>query len=160
MDNTQEQQITVTQDKLTFKENLFCHYYATSGLAFGNATKAYGLAYEKNLGDKNQRLVANVEGSRMLAKPKIYNKCQELLNIKITIDIVDKELGKVILQDDDIRAKVAAIAEYNKVSGRITQRFKYEFEELSDETLRERASQAISGVLSAPQGVGEQGSGK
>ena len=60
--------------------------------------------------------------SRLLTNANILSRINELLDIFITNEIVDKNLGLVILQNADFHAKVAAIKEYNQLKNRITQK--------------------------------------
>ena len=147
-------------DRILPKEELFCQYYAKSGVAFGNQTKSYGLAFGKDLGDDNQNKVCQVLGNRLLGKVKIYQRCEQLLNEKINDEIVDKELAKVIQQGENLHAKVSAISEYNKVRGRITAKIKHKFEGVSDETLKERLADIVTGSDGDSEGVGDEKAGE
>ena len=140
-------------NKLLPKEELFCQYYAKSGQAFGNQTRAYGLAYGKDFNDVKQATVCSSLSNRLLGKVKIYKRCEALLNEKIDNEIVDKELAKVIQQSDNLHAKVSAISEYNKVNGRITEKHKHAFDGISDEALTERAAELIAGIIGSQSGT-------
>lgn len=146
------------KDKLKPKEELFCQYYAKSGQAFGNARKAYSLAFEKGLATENQKSICDTLAGRLLSKVLVYKRCEELLNEKIDDEIVDKELSKVIQQGENLHAKVSAISEYNKVRGRIIQ--KHKFEGVSDEALTERAAEIIAGVIGDKSGDGDEEKGE
>lgn len=61
-----------------------------------------------------------VEASKTLRLPKISQRITKLLNEMLTDEVVDAELTKVILQDDQLKPKVSAIAEYNKLKRRTT----------------------------------------
>jgi len=141
--------VTWNPDKeLTDKEELFVRYYVLNEATRLNATRAYDLAYGKNLEgqDKedavkgtriNQKsgmeeeynvkessydrcyVVCKKEGSVNLTKPHIERRKYELLNELMTDTFVDGELAKVIQQDGDRPSKVRAINEYNKLGGRI-----------------------------------------
>lgn len=166
---------------LTPKERLFCYYYAKSTQAFGNGTLAYALAFGKNIDeemyeerlgidykDKNEikvktkkvRRVCSVMATRLLAKANIHDAIEKLLNDKIDHDIVDRELAKVIMQNKNQRAKVAAISEYNKVNGRITGKIKLKFEGQSDEALAERAAEIIAGIIGGDGGDRDEEEGE
>lgn len=135
--------------KLNAKELLFCYFYTQNSETFGNATRSYGEAYDYKLDtlshevirddetwDKEKGLaipgeileesdyqkacnVCAVEGARLLRSPKIQDKLTDLLNDLLIDRIVDRELAKVIMQDTERPAKVAAIREYNKLKQRI-----------------------------------------
>ena len=75
---------------------------------------------------------------RLLTKVNITNCVREFLDIFISDEVVDKELGQVILQYGDLSAKVAAIREYNKVKNRVitTIKFTDNHGELTDEEIQ------------------------
>lgn len=134
------------EKRLSPKVELFCQYYAKSGQAFGNLRRAYALAYEKDLAKKGQDKVCDVEAQRLLGKPIIYKRIEQLLNEKIDDEIVDKELGKVIQQGENLHAKVSAISEYNKVRGRITQ--KHKFEGVDNQQLTKQLAEILGEIAS------------
>lgn len=132
---------------ISFKHELFCRFYTHNDALRGNATHSYAEAYEYKLdtlptddevfdwegqGEGAKQIlvekstydkainVCAVEGARLIRNPKIQKRITELFNELLADDVVDKELVKVILQDDDLRPKVAAISEYNKLRQRIT----------------------------------------
>ena len=63
--------------------------------------------------------VCATEGSRILKYPEIQKRIIQVLNEYVTDDVVDAELGKVILQDREKAPKVNAIKVYNDIKGRI-----------------------------------------
>lgn len=142
------------------KEELFCRYYSQSGQAFGNATLSYALAFGKDISKRKQYNVCSELGSRLLRKVEIYGRCEEILEETIEEKIVDKELAKVIKQDGNLKVKVAAITEYNRVHGRHTEKHKHEFEGLSSEALADRAAEIIAGIVGDRQGAGDAGPGE
>lgn len=167
------------ENPLNPKHELFCQYYVLNENLFGNATFSYAEAYDYKLDtlsktrktDKKGKTIQDseydkacnvcaVEGHRLLRNPKIQNRITALLNQILRDEVVDSQLAKVILQDGELRPKVAAIAEYNKLRGRITDRQKHSFEGISDETLAERAAEIFAGILSDQSRVGDKKQGK
>jgi hypothetical protein len=128
--------------KLAIKRELFCQYYAKNRETFGNATMSYGYAFgyeldtlshesevdpetHESLGDSEYDLACNVcavEGGKLLRNPQIDARITALLNELLKDEIVDSELAKLIRQDVEMPVKVRAIAEYNKLRGRIIDR--------------------------------------
>jgi hypothetical protein len=123
------------------KQELFCQLYVKNAELFGNATWSYAEAYgyklvelsderpknEKGevIGKSERQLAENlcaVEGGKLLRKPHIQDRLTALLNEMLKDEIVDRELAKVILQDDERPSKVAAIREYNKLKQRIIEK--------------------------------------
>jgi hypothetical protein len=66
--------------------------------------------------------VCAVEASRLLRIPEVQSRITALLNEILKDDVVDSQLAKLIMQDDEPAAKIAAIREYNKVWQRITEK--------------------------------------
>lgn len=136
--------------KLTMAEELFCRYYVLNEETRRNATRSYDLAYDKNLDEQpkddavyatipssvegglpEKKLVTpssydkchnvcSTEGNKLLRKPEISQRITKLLNELMTDEFVDGELVKVISQDHDLKPKVTAIGEYNKLRKRTT----------------------------------------
>lgn len=160
--------------KLTDKEELFCRYYVLNADTRLNATQSYNLAYDKKLDEQSREdevwgtrpskngegmekylitpssydrcnAVCRVEGNKLLTKPYIDKRKTELLNELMTNEFVDGELVKVISQDQDRPSKVRAIAEFNKLGGRIVTReshvHQFSNEDVSDEELQRRIAE-------------------
>jgi len=120
--------------KLKPAEKLFCQLYAGSSDYFNNATRAYGIAYEKVLPPigkpktdwtKTEALVynlASVEGHNLLIKPSIRQECEKVLKSDFKNEMADKELNWTIKQREDLSAKMTAIKEYNKLKQRIIEK--------------------------------------
>jgi hypothetical protein len=102
--------------KLTAKEELFCQLYASDREFFGNGVESYLEAFNLPLKKYN---TAKVNASILLTKSNILDRINELMDIFINDIVVDKELGFVIKQKNDLPSKVAAIREYNKVKRRV-----------------------------------------
>ena len=104
---------------LTAKQEFFCQLFAKDRDCFGNGTQAYLKAFSTKR-KKPAYSTARVEAHKLLTNPNIIDRIRELIDVWISDEVVDKELGMVILQYDNLSAKVAAIREYNKVKGRMT----------------------------------------
>lgn len=103
--------------QLNARQRLFCELYAGSPEHYGNGASAYAAVY----GVEN-RTTAAVNASRLLSKANISAYVNEVRQRYITDDLVDFENAFVILQRGDLTAKNRAIAEYNKVRGRIIEK--------------------------------------
>ncbi len=149
-------------DKLSPQQELFCQLYSRSGECFGNAALSYATAYEHDYGDNKRadpggklteaqkaNKVCGVRGAQLLAILRIRRRCEEILDAEIGEEVVDKELRRVILQNKEIRTKVAAISEYNKLHGRITEKHKHKFDGVSTEEIEKRAAELIAGIVGA-----------
>ena len=139
--------------RLNPKQELFCRYYSR-GSTFGNATLSYVMAYGlKNIYHKNGKIdvlsshyqTANTNGPELLVKTGILEHCAELINEWVNDGVVDSELAKVILQNEHLSPKVAAISEFNKVHGRITSKVKHKFEGVDTDSLKQRLAEIIAG---------------
>jgi hypothetical protein len=128
------------------QRELFCRYYTQNEKLFGNGTHSYAEAYDYQLdtlsdkgiwsvpeGDEpSEKLedspydkaihVCAVEASRLLRNPDVQARITALLNEILRDDVVDSQLAKLIMQDSEPAAKIAAIREYNKVRQRITEK--------------------------------------
>ncbi len=116
-------------DQLTIKQELFCQYMVNNSKTFDNATQAYAVAYEYNLSnlDDTKKIdsfkayrICSTCGCQNLRKPKIIGRIAALLNELSTDHIVDSQLAFLILQNGNLKVKVAAIKEYNRLKGRIS----------------------------------------
>lgn len=108
---------------LTIKQELFCTYYASEKEFFGNGVQSYIEAYEPNTSKANWYKSACVCASQLLSNIKVCKRINELLSVEgFNDEFVDKQLLFVIAQHDDKSSKVAAIREFNKLRGRITEK--------------------------------------
>jgi len=106
------------QDKKPLKKEneLFCRYYVERHLP---AVQAYGLAYNIDTSNRMQYMVAAANASKLLKKPKIVARVNELLDLVGFNDAgVDKQLNFLIQQHDDKKTKLGAIKEYNALKKR------------------------------------------
>ena len=125
----------ITKNKLTAKQEKFCQIYARNKDCFGNGVQSFYKAFPKNKIKYNS---VKTEAYRMLTNPLLVERIRELIDIYISDEVADKELGTVILQYANLPSKVAAIREYNKVKGRLapTQiKFVDDNEDMSDADL-------------------------
>jgi len=102
--------------KLNPKQELFCKLYASDEELFGNGVYSYLKAYDL---PPSKYKAASVSAGRLLVNDRILDRINEILDIKLNNETVDKELAFVILQKRDFAAKVAAIREYNRVKKRV-----------------------------------------
>lgn len=107
--------------ELTLKEKAFCELFASDKEFFGNGVQSYIEAYNVDLSKKGAYNVAKAQAHRMLTKPYILAYIDSIFEARGLNDtFVDKQLEKLITQDAEFSTKVKAIAEYNKLRGRIT----------------------------------------
>lgn len=133
------------------QRELFCRYYTQNEELFGNATLSYAEAYDYKLDELSRKAiyeeifddetgdtsqgeliedseydkayhVCSVESSKFLRNPEIQARITELLNELLKDEVVDSQLAKLIIQDKEPAAKIAAIREYNKIRQRIVER--------------------------------------
>lgn len=102
-------------NKLNRNQIKFCELYVSQEF-FCSWVKSYMKAYN----NKNYN-VAKTEASKFLTNPNILNYIDKLLDdMWLNNQRVDKELAKLILQDDEKGIKLQAIKEYNSLKARIT----------------------------------------
>ena len=126
------------EKKLTPKRELFCKLYATDRDCFGNGTQSYLKVFNTKKKPITYK-TARTQAYLLLTNPDICSRIREQLDIYINDEVVDKELGSVILQYGDLPPKVAAIREYNRVKGRLAPTkftFTDKYGEQSDEEIR------------------------
>ncbi len=103
-----------TKDKLTAKEKLFCKHY-TSMDYFCNWVRSYMKVYPNASYDS-----AKNEASVILTKPYIIEHIGKLLDwLEINDAVADRELSKLILQDEDKSVKLNAIKHYDNLRAKI-----------------------------------------
>jgi len=109
--------------KLTEKQELFCNLYATNRDTFGNGTQAYIEAYNIDVKKKGAYAGARTSAYNLLTNTDILKRIDELLELGPLNDaFVDRQLAKIVEQDADFGAKMAAIKEYNALRARITKK--------------------------------------
>ena len=82
--------------------------------------EAFGLS-------KGQYESALRSASRLLINVDIKRRINELLDESLDSNIVDRELAKTILQNENLHAKIAAIREYNRLKNRAGDRLEGAF---------------------------------
>ncbi len=108
--------------KLNLKQEKFCQLYATDMEFFGNGTQSYIEAYEPDQSKPNWYRTARSRASELLTSPNVLARINELLDLTLNDQHVDKQLALVITQNADLSSKVAAIREYNKLKQRIVEK--------------------------------------
>jgi phage terminase small subunit len=124
----------VANEILNPQQELFCHLFARDNSFIGNAARAYAEAYGLS---KKQYGSAIRSASRLLINVDIKKRVNELLDECLENRVVDRELAKAILQNENLHAKVAAIKEYNRLRDRAADRLEgsFVFSWQGDETL-------------------------
>jgi hypothetical protein len=106
---------------LAERQELFCRYFASDREFFGNGVQSYAEAYDIDLTKKGGYNTAKVNAHRLLTKANILKRIDELFESRgLNDQFVDKQLEKLITQDAEYAAKIAAIKEYNALKSRIT----------------------------------------
>lgn len=105
---------------LTMKQEIFCRCYATTREFFGNGVQSYIEAYKPDMSKKGWYNVARYMASTMLTNPNIMRRINDLLsNEGWNHGNMDKQLNFVASQYSDLKSKVMAIREYNRVTKRV-----------------------------------------
>ena len=114
------------------REKRFCQLYAGGGEFCGNGVWSYIVANDltniiplvsySNLNETEKKAynTAKAMAAKWLTRRNISQQCDKILDKLIRDDVVDRELARVIMQNDELSAKVAAIREYNLLKSRIT----------------------------------------
>lgn len=128
----------MAKEKLNPKQELFCQLYSSDQEFFANGTQAYMEAYDIVTSKKGAYEGARVNASKLLTNTNILKRINELLELRGLNDpFVDKQLEFLITQNADLKTKVSAIKEYNKLKSRILEKAEitHKFEEMTDEQL-------------------------
>ena len=128
----------MAKEKLNPKQELFCQLYSSDQEFFANGTQAYMEAYDIDTSKKGTYENARVNASKLLTNTNILKRINELLELRGLNDpFVDKQLEFLITQNADLKTKVSAIKEYNKLKSRILEKAEitHKFEEMTDEQL-------------------------
>ena len=114
---------TKSGHKLTPQQELFCQLYAGDREFFGNGVQSYIEAYGVDTSKPGWYTTARAGAHENLTKPHILERIDEIFEAHgLNDQFVDKQLEKLIVQDADFHAKMKAIAEYNKLKARITEK--------------------------------------
>lgn len=112
---TENEKLTAAAKKLNPKRRLFCEYYASDREFFGNGVESYLEAYDL---PRSKYKSAATLAYQLLINVDVLAYIDELLDIYVSDQVVDKELGWTILQKAHLPAKIAAVKEYNQMKGR------------------------------------------
>lgn len=114
---------TKSGHKLTPQQEMFCQLYASDREFFGNGVQSYCEAYGLDKNDKKSYSTARSGAWENLTKPYILERINEIFEAHgLNDEFVDKQLERLIIQDADFSTKMKAIAEYNKLRQRITEK--------------------------------------
>ena len=114
---------------LTPQQERFCQLYATQRGFFGNGVRSYVEAYNIHATRPGAYRGARVSASRLLTNANILARLNELLDTgPLAPEAADMELFFIVMQRNDLRAKLAGIHEYNILRGRITKHRKHSIE--------------------------------
>lgn len=108
--------------KLNLRQEKFCQLYTMNEECFGNGYKSYCLAYKKQPKTDKEKEIIRITASNLLTKINIQDKITELLLAQLNNEVVDRELTKLIMQNEEPSVKVQAIREYNKLKQRIVEK--------------------------------------
>lgn len=128
----------MAKNKLNPKQELFCQLYSSDQEFFANGTQAYIEAYDIDTSKKGAYEGARVSASKLLTNTNILKRINELLELRGLNDpFVDKQLEFLITQNADMKTKISAIKEYNKLKSRILEKSEvtHKFEDMTDEQL-------------------------
>lgn len=110
--------------KLTLKQTKFCQLFTSSDINFfGNATRCYAEAYGIDITTKEGEANASASSSRLLTNAKVEQRIATLLEKQgLSDSAVDAQHFFLIRQNVDLKTKMTAIKEYNRMRSRgITQ---------------------------------------
>lgn len=114
---------TKSGHKLTPQQEAFCKFYASDRELFGNGVQSYIEAYGVDTSKPGWYSTAKAGAHENLTKPYILERINEIFEAHgLNDSFVDKQLEKLIIQDADFSTKMKAIAEYNKLKQRITEK--------------------------------------
>lgn len=115
----------ITEKGITEREEAFCKLYATEAEFFCNGVQSYIEAFNVDVTKKGAYVVAKAQASRLLTKPNLLKRIDELVELEgLNDSYVDKQLGKLVQQDADFKVKIQAIKEYNILKARIEKKLK------------------------------------
>lgn len=111
------------KDSLNPKQEEFCQLYVSPDTDFfGNGTQSYIEAYNPER-KGNWYNSAMASASRLLRNVKICERINKILEKQgLNNQFVDKQLVFLITQFSNLKVKLSAIQEYNKLRGRIVDR--------------------------------------
>ena len=110
------------KDKLRPKQRHFAELYASDKEFFGNGTQAYIEAYSPNQAKPNWYKTARASAHQLLTNMNVLDYINELLDLTLNDQHVDKQLAFLVTQDAELNVKLGAIKEYNALKVRITKK--------------------------------------
>lgn len=115
----------IQDNGLTMKEEIFCRCYATTREYFGNGVQSYIEAYKPDMSKKNWYIVARSRARDLLTNAHIMKRINSLLSDEgWNHGNMDKQLLFVASQYSDLKSKVNAVKEYNRVTKRVDESVK------------------------------------
>ncbi len=113
-------QIIDRKTGLNLREELFCRVYTSETEFFGNGVQTYIEVYKPDMSNPNWYNLACVKAHNILSKVKVFARINTLLAEQGFNHLnSDKQLGFLMNQFADFKAKIAAIREYNRVTKRV-----------------------------------------
>lgn len=109
----------VQETWLTTRQEKFCQLYCTDYSMNGNWVYCYAKAYWMDITIPESYASAGASASRLLKNVIIRKRLRDLLDLHINTEVVDHELAKLIVQDEDKQVKRAAIRDWNELAERI-----------------------------------------
>ncbi len=110
------------------QHEMFCILFASDKEFFGNGVESYAEAYDIDVEEKGQYKVAASGASRLLTNAGILTRIDELLDLIMNDQVVDKQLAYWIQQKANPQASVGAIKEYNALKQRVIKRIEGKIE--------------------------------
>ena len=103
------------------KQLKFCLNYSKVGAdTFSNGVRSYADAYDFDLDDVLQYNSCKAQANVLLQREDVTGYLAKALkDLVLTDEIIDAQLAALIYQHENKSVKLGAIAEYNKVRGRI-----------------------------------------
>uniref|UniRef100_A0A6M3J6Z1 Putative terminase n=3 Tax=viral metagenome TaxID=1070528 RepID=A0A6M3J6Z1_9ZZZZ len=133
----------------------FCILFV--GKCKGNRTLAYAETYGRKINTEKEYRICQVNGSQLLSKPIIEERCRELLDKSgITAEKLDAKLLFYIDQMEDYKVGMSAIKEGNALLKRTGQQANTQVNILNYERILINAGSIASGDGKAPIGNKEQ----
>lgn len=113
----------LNEHNLNPKQEEFCQLYTTDKEFFGNGVESYLEIYDIDRSKPNWYKSACSCASKLLSNAKVIDRISDLLEEGgLNDNFVDKQLKFLLTQKADFGNKMRAIAEYNKLKARITEK--------------------------------------
>lgn len=115
--------MTKTKKLKNIRHEAFCNFFVSPGEFFGSGLQSYAKAYNIDLGKKGQYKVAQASASRLLSNVNIIERINQLLDTEgFNAEHADKLLLQWMNQKNEPHVSMKAIAEFNKLKQRITEK--------------------------------------